>query len=69
MAKFEGEGWLFGLLGMVGVLVGMTVILVSERSSGTEVKEELDISTSMSVTSVSMICSVTYRVSMWSGMI
>jgi len=62
MAKFEGEGWLFVLLGMVGVLV-------SERSLRTEVKEELDISTSMSVTSVSLTCSVHERDSMWSGII
>jgi len=54
---------------MVGVQVGMVVVLVSERSSETEVKEELDISTSMSVTSISLTCLVTDRDSIWSGMI
>jgi len=60
MDKFEGEGWL---------LVGMVGVLVSERLSGTEVKEELDISTSMSDTSGSLTCSVHDRDSMWSGII
>ena len=60
MAKFEGEGWL---------LVDRVGVMVSERSSGTEVKEELDISTSMSDTSSSLTCSVYDRDSMWLGII
>jgi len=58
MAKFEGEGWWF---------VGIVGVLVFEGSSGTEVEDELDISTSISDTSGSLICSVKDRDSMWSG--
>ena len=58
MAKFEVEGWSF---------VGIVGVLVSEGSSGTEVKDELDISTSISETYGSLICSIKDRNSIWSG--
>jgi len=58
MAKFEVEGWSF---------VGIVGVLVSEGSSGIEVEDELDISTSISNTSCSLICSVKDRDSIWSG--
>ena len=41
--------------------------MVSEGSSGTELEDELDISTSMSDTSGSLICSVKDSDSIWSG--
>ena len=58
MAKFEVEGWSF---------VGIVGVLVSEGSSGTEVEDELDISTSMSKISGLLICSIKDRDSIWSG--
>jgi len=59
MALFDGEGWLFG--GMVRVMIGIVRVNVSEISSGPEVEEELNISTSMSVASVSLTSSVQAR--------
>jgi len=58
MAKFEVSG--------IFVEVGVGV-LVSEGSLGIEVEDELDISTSISETSGSLICSINDRDSIWSG--
>jgi len=58
MAKFEVKGWSF---------VGIVGILVSEGLLGTEVEDELDISTSISETSSSLICSIKDRDSIWPG--
>jgi len=54
---------------MVEILVGMVGVLVSEMSSGTEVEEEFDISTSISDASGSLTYSVHDRDSIESGMI